>query len=112
MRQPKENARRSSGGLRDALVGVRRSHHIPTQPGWIFVLGDSDAFKPSRHDRSIRLAVRIECIEGEPQPVLGCSRTRCISEVKHRGEVVRVRVDGDAHELAHIIVSRRIGGGA
>ncbi len=110
MRQPKENARRCSGGLRDAIEGVRLAHGTTTPRGWMFVLGDSDALDPVPFDRSIGLLVRIDCIIGEPEPVRGCREIRSILTVIHRDGEVRVRADDDPLSLAHIIANRRIGG--
>lgn len=110
MRQPKENARRCSGGLRDGIAGVRLAHGIPTPPGWVFVLGDSEALDPVPFDRSIGLLVRIDCIIGAIELVRGCAHIRSIITVIHRGGEVRVRADDDPMSLARVIESRRIGG--
>lgn len=110
MRQPKENARRCSGGLRDAIAGVRLAHGIPTPPGWVFVLGDSEALDPVPFDRSIGLLVRIDGIVGPIELVRGCARVRSIITVVHRGDEVRVRADDDPLSLWRIIEARRIGG--
>lgn len=112
MRQPKEKARRCRGGLRDAIVGVRPAHDTPTPPGWMFVLGDSDAFETAAFDRSMGLLVRIDCIIGRPERVRGCREVRSTIEVIHRGGTARVRVNDDPCSLARIIESRRIGGAA
>jgi hypothetical protein len=110
MRQPKENARRCSGGLRDAIAGFRLANDTPTPPGWIYVRGDSEALDPVPFDRSIGLLVRIDCIIGPLELVRGCAHIRTIITVIHRGEEVRVRADDDPMSLARVIESRRIGG--
>lgn len=110
MRQPKEKARRCSGGLRDGIAGIRLAHDTPTPPGWMFVLGDSDAFGATRRDRSIGLLLRADAIVGGPHPVRCDRGPRCIVTVAHRGELAQVRADDDADSLALIIASRRIGG--
>jgi hypothetical protein len=110
MRQPKENARRCSGGLRDGIAGFRLAHGSSTPPGWMFVLGDSDALEPVPFDRSIGLLVRIDCIIGALELVRGCLHSRTIITVIHRGKEVRIRADDDPMSLARIIESRRIGG--
>jgi hypothetical protein len=110
MRQPKENARRCSGGLRDAIVGVRLAHDTPTPHGWMFVLGDSEALDCVPSDRSIGLLVRLDCIIGAPELVRGCAHERCVITVIHRGEEVRVRIDDHPRSVADIIELRRIGG--
>jgi hypothetical protein len=110
VRQPNENARRGSGGLRDGIAGVRLDHGSPTPPGWLFVLGDSDALDPVPFDRSIGLLVRIDCIIGAIELVRGCAHIRSIITVMHRGDEVRVRADDDPRSLSHIIERRRIGG--
>jgi hypothetical protein len=112
MRQPKERARRCRGGLRDAIDGVRPADDTPTPPGWLFAVGDSDAFESVPFDRSMGLLVRIDCIIGQPERVRGCREVRSVIEVIHRGAEVRVRVDDDPCSLARIIESRRIGGAA
>jgi len=110
MRQPKENARRCSGGLRDGIAGFRLANDTPTPPGWMFVLGDSEALDPVPFDRSIGLLVRIDCIVGALELVRRCEHTRTILTVIHRGEEVRIRADDDPMSLARVIESRRIGG--
>lgn len=110
MRQPKENARRCSGGLRDGIAGVRLAHHTPTPPGWLLVWGDSETLDPVPFERSIGLLVRIDCIIGPPELVRGCTEERCVLTVIHRGAEVRVRADEHPRSLADTIEWRRIGG--
>lgn len=111
MRQPKEKARRCSGGLHDALDGFRLAHDTPTPPGWMFVRGDSDALDPVPFDRSLGLLVRVAAIVGRPELVRGCRQVRSVITLMHRGELVRVRADDDPLSLSEVIEARRIGGG-
>lgn len=111
MRQPQRKTHRGNGGFGCHYSdGFLLAHNTPNLPGWIFVLGDSDALEPVPVDRSIPLLVRIAYIIGEPELVRGCAEVRSILTVSHRGAEVRIRADDSPQSLMHIIESRRIGG--